>query len=223
MAATFYSWAEVANVDAPTVYFVSQLYRDLLHREADNGGLVNFGNLVQRGVLTRTQVALAIQHSMEYQTNEVEDLYARLLGRQADAGGLNAFVTFLHAGGAVLQVETAMLSSPEYLRHAGGTNAGFVNALYHDVLHRDADVAGAALWEAFLGLGASRARVATSILTSAESEQDIVFAFYEHSLHRPADTAGATGFVSALGHGMTEEVIQAMIMGSAEYLARASG
>src|SRR5438132_5313255 len=39
--ATSYSWAEVASVHVPTVHFVNQLYRDLLHREADNGGLAN--------------------------------------------------------------------------------------------------------------------------------------------------------------------------------------
>src|SRR5712692_2145361 len=52
---------------AVSLGFVAQTYRDLLHREADAGGLAAFSTALENGTATRSTVALAIQGSPEYQ------------------------------------------------------------------------------------------------------------------------------------------------------------
>jgi hypothetical protein len=221
--ATLYSNANVVGIDAPNVLFVRHVYQDLLHREADDGGLVAWCNLLQQNAITRAQVALAIERSVEYQTAQVENLYQTLLGRTADSGGLNAFVAFLQRGGTHQQAEIAIMSSEEFFRHAGNSNAAFVDALYHTVLGRGADPVGAAGWEAMLSLGMPHSQVAAFVLTSAEGEYDAVAALYQQSLHRAVDAGGAAGFSAALRSGFSQEEVLAMVMASDEYFHRPVG
>jgi len=163
------------------------------------------------------QVARAIEAGTEFQTREVQALYQNLLQRNADAGGLAGFTGFLAAGGTIAQVEANLLGSAEFFQDAGGTNAGFVAALYQDVLTRPADVAGAAAWQAALDRGQTRASVAAGYLQSNEAETLALEALYQQYLHRPADQGGLSVFLSALQHGATQEQITADILGSAEY------
>ena len=207
----------------PNVLFLRHVYQDLLHRDAEDGGLVAWGNLLQQNAITRTQVALAIEHSTEYVTAQVQNLYGTLLGRAADSGGLAAFVSFLENGGTLAQAEIAMLGSAEYFHHAGGTNAAFLNSLYHDVLGRAIDPAGATDWGKNLSLGLSTGQVAAYVLNSDEAVNDAVQALYEESLHRATDPGGAAGFTAALRSGFSQEAVLAMVMASDEYFHRPAG
>src|SRR5262249_662405 len=123
--------------------YVGQLYLNLLGRSADSGGLNTFVGLLDQGQATRAQVAQLITGSDEYRSILVKDAYRALLGREADPGGLNFFVGFLRSGGTVAQIKAVFLGSAEYFQNrAGGTNDGFVTALYRDVLGRAADAGG---------------------------------------------------------------------------------
>lgn len=197
--------------------FVSRLYIDLLGRAPDPQGLAYWLGQIQSGA-SRTQVALGFEASTEYQTREVEQLYQELLGRPADSQGLNTFVMALQQGASIRQVEAVILSSNEYYQtQGGGTNAGWLNAVYEDVLGRPVDPQGEATWSLMLAQGTPRIVVATMILNSNESNVDTVMGYYEQYLGRPADQQGLAFWVSLLDQGQPVEQILAGILGSEEY------
>ena len=66
--------------------------------------------------------------------------------------------------GAPRQGAGALLASGEYFRKAGGTNGGFVDALYRDVLGRSADERGSGGVRRQLAFGRSRSAVAQTLL-----------------------------------------------------------
>jgi N-acetylneuraminic acid mutarotase len=200
--------------------FVAQVYLDLLHRPADPGGFTAFVTLLNQGVIRRTQLVLAIESSVEYRTNQINTIYESLLGRSADAGGLNALLGFLAAGGTYEQIEGFVAGSDEFFARSGGTNDGFLNALYEDALGRAPDAGGRAGFDQFLARGGSRTQVATSIFTSPEHDIDLVSGWYVTFLRRPPDGGGLNSFVTALMLGARDETLIAAMVGSDEYLAR---
>jgi hypothetical protein len=103
-------------------------------------------------------------------------------------------------------------------RRQRGTNDGFLNALYQDVLGRAIDPSGQATFTQELASGVTRTQVATEIFSSTEYRQRLVQSYYQSFLHRPADPSGVNGFVQALQAGSTDEEVIASIIGSQEYL-----
>ena len=144
-------------LDAANLTFVTQTYRDLLHRAADPGGLAYFTSFLDNGAATRVQVALAMQSGTEFRTNEVQGLYGTFLKRQADASGLATYTGLLATTSTVEQVTAILAGSDEYFRtQGGGTNDGFLGALYQDVLQRPIDASGQAGYNQVLNAGTSR-------------------------------------------------------------------
>ena len=93
----------------------------------------------------------------------------------------------------------AILASPEYFQiRGGGTNAGFVQALYLDVLKRPADQAGLQGFTQALAAGVTRQQVAQIIVDSPEGITVDVQGLYNQLLHRNADAGGLSTFVTAL-------------------------
>jgi hypothetical protein len=121
------------------------------------------------------------------------------------------------------------------VRRGGGTDTGFLQAVYQDILGRAPDPAGLAFWAQILANGdfeeaqeepaspARRQEVAASILQSLESSQDQVQTWYSQYLHRAADPIGLGGLSNALRQGLSDESAIAIIIGSDEYFAQASG
>lgn len=199
---------------------VSQVYLDLLGRAADFPGLGFWTGLLDRGQLTAAQVVLEIEKSVEYKTLVVKGWYVRLLHREADSPGLTNWVNALLTGATDEQVQAGFLGSPEYLAtRGGGTNDGFLNALYQDLLNRLPDDIGRASFTSLLDGGTSRDNVARIILSSLEYRRVLVESFYQRFLHRPADGGGLNSFVTSLGEGQTDEQVIANIVGSLEYQA----
>src|SRR5207253_3690630 len=117
-------------------------------------------------------------------------------------------------------VEAIIAGSPEYFSvRAGGTNDGFINAIYSDLLHRAPDPGGQATFSQFLKTGTT-AQAAALILGSPEYKQDLVDSFYVQFLHRHADANGLATFTGLLESGVRDEVVIADILSSAEYMAR---
>ena len=210
------------RAQTPNERFVSQVYLDVLRRPVDPSGLGFWSGMLAAGA-SRSQVVLGVEGSQEYHTLVVEDLYSRFLHRTADAGGLSAFTNFLANGGTIEQAEAAMAGSPEYFQvRGGGTNDGFLSALYEDALNRAIDPGGQASFSQALGNGLSRMQVAAAIMTSMEFRQDLVQSYYQSFLHRAADDGGLMNFVSLLNAGTRDEVIIAAIIASEEYFAQLS-
>lgn len=206
----------VLSAAPPT--FTPQLYTDLLQRAPDSQGLAFWQSALGQGAST-FDVAQGFVNSREFQANEVASLYGKLLHRAPDQVGLAVYLPFLAAGGSVQQVEAMILSSDEFFAtQGGGTNAGFLKALYLNVLDRTPDPIGQQFFMQALALGGSRLDVATAISTSTEADQDLVNSDYMAYLNRPADAVGLGVFVSSLEHGTRIEDVLAMITESPEYV-----
>jgi hypothetical protein len=200
--------------------FVAQLYRDVLGREGEAAGLGFWNRLLDEGA-SRAEIVLGFLTSLEYRTNLVQGLYRDLLGREADAAGLNSFVDRLAAGATVEQVKALILGSAEYFQNrGGGSEAGFLLALYQDVLGRAIDRVGEASFSLLLAFGRTRATIATLVLNSEEARQILVEDYYQQYLQRTADQAGRDGWVSRLLSGARDEHVLAGIIGSEEYFGR---
>jgi hypothetical protein len=210
----------IIDNDSPNGQFVTRAYLDLLQRPVDPSGLAYWAGLLDQGH-SRTQLTLGITASSEYRTLQVQELYRILLGRSADASGLSFFVNYLGQGGTLAQVRATLLGSPEYFQNrGGGTNTGFLTALYTDVLGRPADAGGLAYYNQILAAGVARTSVALSILLSSEGLQRLVQGFYQQYLGRAADSGGLAHWVSTLQAGIREEQVVAVIVGSDEYFQR---
>jgi Domain of unknown function (DUF4214) len=215
--------------------FVAQIYQDVLHRDVDPSGLASWSALVDQG-FARAQVVRLIEMSVEYRTRQVKNIYVTLLGRQADSAGLDNAVAFLGRGGTIEQLKSAILGSPEFFQNrGGGSNAGFLNALYGTVLGRGIDPIAQIHLAQVLDLGIPRDVVARQIVTSREAIQRLVEDSFERFLHRPSDPAGLAGWVawlqigvnarqaivvSDLVSGVSDESFIAKVIGSDEYFER---
>jgi uncharacterized protein (TIGR03118 family) len=203
--------------ETPDERFVAQAYLDLLQRPADPFGLGFWSGSLAQGA-TRTQVAAGIEASLEYRSLVVQDLYSRFLHRRVDPDGLNTFTGLLGTGGTVEQAEAIITGSPEYFQdRGGGTNDGYLDALYQDALNRSVDPTGRATFDQALANGTTPAEVAAIVFASNEFRQDLVQNFYQQFLHRAADASGLNTFVGALGQGTTDQQVIAAIVGSDEY------
>jgi uncharacterized delta-60 repeat protein len=215
--------------------FVSALYVQLLGRQADAGGAAYWTGLLNNGV-PRSQVAADILNSAEYRVDVIDKLYMQYLGRQADPAGMGAFLAQSEAGVTDEQIAVELINSPEFFQRAGGTNTGFLSALYSDALNRPIDPSGLSNWGQLLTLGLPRVNVATDIVTSAEYYAGVVRYDYQTYLGRPADSVGLNGFVAQLqsgasralqpifvgtgpvtAQGTTDETVLAIILGSQEF------
>lgn len=202
----------------PNQRVVSQLFQDLLGRPADEAGLAYYETLLGVG-LPRAQVVQSIVRSPEYLQGMVASLYEDLLGRPVDAAGLQQFAQFLAQGGTTDALKAILLGSQEYFRNHGGTNAGFLQGLYEDVMGRPADAPGFQLWAGALAAGAARTTVAQTFIGSPEALSRDVRSLYDEFLHRPADAAGLAGFVGLRQQGVTREQVIGIIAASPEFVS----
>jgi hypothetical protein len=199
--------------------FVGQLYLDLLERPVDGGGLAVWTAALNQGV-SRTDVAKMIEQSQEWRTDQVQAYYQEFLHRSADSSGLNTFVTLLGTGGTLQQVKTLLTSSSEYLQvRGGGTNQGFLTALYKDALKRSPDAGGLAAFTQALNQGASREQVAAAVFGGLEYLQDLVQTFYQLYLNRGPDQRELDGFVGELAAGVPDQDVIATLLGSDEFFS----
>jgi uncharacterized protein (TIGR03118 family) len=201
--------------------FVAALYQQLLHRAPDADGQAHWQGLLNQGV-SRAQVALAIEGSLEHRIDQVEDLYQTLLSRPADPVGMLLSVNFLGRGGSPDTVKAVILSSPEYFQKHGGTNAGFMTALFQDVLHRPVDPQTQVALTSFLDDGNSRIQAALDVLLSVEADQLRAQNAYQRFLGRAADANGLAHVVNALQQGTQEDVFQAFFLASDEFFNKVS-
>jgi hypothetical protein len=93
----------------------------------------------------------------------------------------------------------------------------FVQALYHDLLGRDADAPGLQSWTADLQAGGTRLQVVEGVWASPEHRGRQVDQLYATYLHRAADAYGRGYWTNALLYGASEEMVIEGILTSAEY------
>jgi hypothetical protein len=80
----------VTEPATPNQRYVFQLYQDLLGRAPDSAGAAYWTGLLDQGLATRTQVALLIENTPEYQSRLVENLYQIVKSSAIRGGGLTS-------------------------------------------------------------------------------------------------------------------------------------
>ena len=171
------------NPDANTA-FVKNLYRTVLGRDADSGGLAFWTASLATG-MTRLAASRGFWNSLEHRYRQVENYYRTYLGRAADPDGRAFWANLLHTGAAdEAGVALRFLQSGEADARAA-TPAAYVGLLYTTVLGRPADAAGKAFWVGRLETGSlTRGQVASLIVRSDESHLRVVTSFYLGFLRR---------------------------------------
>jgi hypothetical protein len=212
------------TVVTPNQSFVYQVYRDVLGREADPNGLQSWTAQLDHGA-SRASVVSGILNSTEYLTRFLNGQYMTYFGRPIDQSGLNHWLQVLrnqtlYVGdqNAIEFIQANLLGSLEYfLGHGGGTNAGFLNALYMDVLGRPIDPVAFINLSGQLARGVSRLNIAKGIVTSMEARQRVVQGYYMQFLHRPADPRGLASFTNLLGMSRDHNAVIIGLVSSQEY------
>jgi uncharacterized repeat protein (TIGR02543 family) len=202
---------------APEDLWLDQVFVDLLHREADRASLdAYFPRLV--GGLPRPGAALEVLRSAEYRTMLVQSYYTGFLHRPATPQEVALGVAMLAAGATDEDVAATILGSPEYLTsRGGGTNAGFVAALYQDLLGRAPTSAEQAQFGTAFANGATRAQIALQVLRSAEYRTRLIRGWFQAYLDRAPTDAELAAYLARFAAGETDEQLQASILGSQEY------
>ncbi len=203
--------------------WLTQVYLDLLGREINDSPSDNelgYWNTQISNGMTRLQIAQEINNSDGYHTAYVQSLFQTYLGIPADANAINFYVNTLYDqdGYTDQQVQATILSSPAYYTRNGGTNAGFITALYVNVMGQTAqtvDPNALAYWEGQLAAGLTRYQVALDFVNSPTAEAQVIEAGYELLLNRPSN---ATAYWQAqMQAGLSNEDFLAEVAASPEF------
>jgi VCBS repeat-containing protein len=124
---------------------VDKLYHQVLHRSAEDGGLLYWTGQLDQG-LPLDVVATGIFNSTERLDPLVTQFYQQYLNRGTDPGGLAYWVNDWQTKGDPRDVVENILASQEFSDDAGDTNAGFVTLLYQRVLQRSPEPTGLNYW-----------------------------------------------------------------------------
>ncbi|MBO3083830.1 DUF4214 domain-containing protein [Cellulomonas fengjieae] len=197
---------------------VKQLYKDVLGREADPGGLEGWSRAMVQG-MSPAQVATALATSTEYAYATVARDYDDVLGRAPDPQGLSTWTSAIMQGQMRSEdLRIWLFGSVEYYNISGETDNTYVAALYRDVLGRKAGSGDVAFW-APLVRSAGKDAVVRGFWKSGESANLRVEAAYQRFLGRSADPAGmATWPPVLLARGEGE--LRSQLVGSVEYRNR---
>lgn len=172
-------WITVRFAKAPGAGRITPhhvVYTDVVHRRFLGRGpsateLATWTPSVAAG--DRLSVTSRLSVSDAWAGSRVSALYRTVLGRDADAAGRAYWVGRIAAGVSFESVSAELYGSPEYYAAHGSSAAGYVRALYDDLLHRAPDTAGSAYWVGQLTSGArTRSGLALGFSASIESRRD---------------------------------------------------
>jgi len=177
---------------AVTQAFVNQTFQSLLGHGAEPATVLALSNALDLGFIKPAQVVQMVTNGLEHRVDVVQNLFQTLLNRPADPGAINAFVSFQAHGGTVQQLGTIIMGSPEFTADHGGTPAGFLQAVFSNVLHRGVDPGALQFFSQQLQNGVSHTQVAAEIVNSLEAQQ-------------VASAQAAAGATITLGKALTRQ------------------
>ena len=154
-------------LSSPDGYFIDKLYQDFLQRNADQDE--EAAAIAYLSTHTRTQLAewLMLQDEFVYQW--IWGTYQQYLATVPTDSEFLLAVADFQSTSNYLNTEATVLSSAAYFANAGGTNSGYVSAVYQSVLYRAADPSGLSYYTSQLDSGAkTRADVARLLIRSTE-------------------------------------------------------
>jgi len=208
----------VALDGTPASRYITSTYQLFVGRPATTAEVSTWSPTVQAG--NRYPLTSALAVSDGWAGYEIDQLYQIVLGRGADPSGRAYWVSQVAAGVRLETIATFYYGGPEYYSANGSTPAGYVTALYEDILRRQPDQSGLNFWVGMLNSGAlDRYGVAASFYASIESRRDRVNRLYLRILGRGPDPGGWDYWAGQLL--TTGDVALAVLLaGSDEYYTR---
>jgi hypothetical protein len=203
---------------APEETFLVSLFEDVLHRPIDQASLDAYFPRLHDGMISATDAALALLEGAEYRTQLIQSFYMRFLHRMPTSTELAAAFTLFAGGATDEDVAASILGSDEYYAtRGGGTNVGFIAALYQDILGRDPTLAEQVQLDAAFGHGLTRTEAALQVLRSVEARSRLIQSYFQAFLHRAPTDLELNFFLARFAAGATDEQVAAEILGSTEY------
>lgn len=221
--------------------FISEVFRDLFHRQVDQGGLDFWSGLLDQGQSRLQVVSQIIATSMpgELGADLVTGMYQKYLGRTPDAQGLAFWVGIVSQKETIEDTQANLVSTPEFFALSGGTNEGYITRLFNLALGRAPDPQGMSNLLSDLSNGFTREQVAEAVFNSHEFHQLEVAGYYQSQvdpndrddtivpfiddldfLDRPADAGGLAAYTAQLDAGVLDQVVWAQFLASDEFFAK---
>lgn len=168
--------------------FVEQLYRNVLDRAGDQGGVTYWTELLNASAHTRNAVLASFSESAEHieitrsgveaglfdldeEVGAVARLYYAALDRAPDVAGLVYHDRGIKAGASLRDLADSFAASSEFQAKYGIlTNQRFVEQLYLNVLDRAGDQGSIDYWTGLLNQGVSRGEVLLGFSESSEHQ-----------------------------------------------------
>jgi len=222
---------------------VQRLYKGLLGRTSDLGGMALYNGLLSKG-FGAADVANDLLNSPEYQklrgalnspsdTQFITDLYQGFFGRLPDHVGLDGWLSAMAQGTNRGQVAAGFAQSDEAKTALAASTAhiwipsedgALITQLYKTGLSRIPDLAGLQIWTQALQHGLTSAEIATTLVNSAEFQSDhagqnntqLITSYYQHGLGRAPDAAGLQGWIGQLASGVSQSSVLLAITNSTE-------
>jgi Bacterial Ig-like domain (group 3)/Domain of unknown function (DUF4214) len=205
----------------PVETWVNQLYRDLLGRNGDPGGVAFWAQKVNAGA-SRTAVALQFEQTPEALAALVNNVYEGTLHRAADPAGLSGAEALLIQNGSVQNLQATLQGSTEYFQVRAGLNQlAFLNSLYSDALGSLPTPLVVSQLLPLLNSGFPHLALAQVVESSAAADAHYVASLFNQYLGRGVDPAGLQFDVDFLQRGGRDDQLIANILGSDEYFQRA--
>lgn len=178
-----------------------------------NSQLNNLANGISRG-----QIAGQLLFSPASIQLLVKSLYQQHLNRNADPGGLAAFTSQLTTNGEESVIVSLLTASNEFSNMTDGTTKGYVDAVYLDLLGRQADPAGEASWIAQLNSGMSRSSMVSIFTTTPEYRGYECQQYFTTYLQRSITSSEAQNWMNNRGTLMWSKLV---LLNTAEYTTNA--
>ncbi|MBY0395536.1 MAG: DUF4214 domain-containing protein, partial [Thermoleophilia bacterium] len=210
--------ARTVLTSAAAAAYTSQIYLDALGRTATANEVTSNGALFDGPVADGNRFLDIVVNSAEYRNREISVAYDEALGRAPTAAERDAALAAFRRTGSSRDALVELYASGAYYTDAGATDAGYVSALYSDILLRGADAGGQAFWTDVLSRGVSRSTVARAILNSNESNRVTVVGLYQQYLRRDPEAAGLDFWAGRLAAGTSPEGVTRAFLAAPEYV-----
>lgn len=181
--------------------YVREAYESVLYRGVDEPSVQYWGERLDTGT-ERGVFAKLLVVSQESVRRHLRDAYHDF-GRAPTPEELAADTRAVQSQRTTIEkVLVRLLGTEEFYEREGGDSpAGFVQALYNNVLHTSPDAAGAQYWRDRLASGTSRGKVAQGFVLSAARLGPVVDDAYDRVLARASDEGGNDYWAARIRRG----------------------
>ena len=147
--------------------FVTKVYRDFMLTTPSATQLS--AGVTSVTTVGRTSFVRSVIRSADWQSLWVNGAYLNYLDRSPTATELSTGLTSIGSTYNFLAAELDVLASASYYTESGGTNSGFVSAIYLDILQRAPSAGDTTFWTGQLGSGTTPRSMANYVIRTLES------------------------------------------------------